>query len=88
MGGGTAALPPPHCLVPLPAQGTTVVARERCPGDTHYALEGRRDEAAVHRDEGTADVGLRGRDREGVVSGDPELLRCPMRDAAHQGPPG
>lgn len=61
-------------LVPLPAQWPTLATQNRCPGDTYYALEGRRDEAAVHRDEGAADVGLQGRGREGVVSRDPDLI--------------
>lgn len=43
--------------------------QERCPGGTYYTLEGGRDEATVHGDEGAADIGLWGEARAGGKQG-------------------
>lgn len=55
------------------------------PGDTYYALEGGGDEATVHGNEGTAHVGLWGRE-EGQGGGGEH--RPGVRSAPHAVPPG
>ena len=68
-----------------PPHRSRLVTRAGRPGDTHHPLEGRGDEAAVHGDEGAADIGL-GVGTEGAVS---RGLRVPTAPwYGPWGPPG